>query len=75
MVIHLILKSNEVFPQQVDAIPGVLLLVFIGLLICPFNIFYRSTRYCFLRVIRNIVFSPFYKVLMVNFFMADQLTS
>ncbi|PIA36307.1 hypothetical protein AQUCO_03400302v1 [Aquilegia coerulea] len=75
MVIHLILKSNEVFPQQVDAIPGVLLLVFTGLLICPFNIFYRSTRYCFLRVIRNIVFSPFYKVLMVDFFMADQLTS
>ncbi|KAK3003187.1 hypothetical protein RJ639_019916 [Escallonia herrerae] len=45
------------------------------LLICPLNIFYRSTRYCFIRVIRNIVCSPFYKVLMVDFFMADQLTS
>ncbi|XP_057498320.1 phosphate transporter PHO1-like [Actinidia eriantha] len=75
MVIHLLLLSNGVSPHQVDAIPGILLLSFIILLICPLNIFYRPTRYCFLRVIRNIVCSPFYKVLMVDFFMADQLTS
>ncbi|KAK6914121.1 EXS, C-terminal [Dillenia turbinata] len=49
--------------------------LFVTLLICPFNIFFRPTRYCFLRVIRNIVFSPFHKVLMIDFFMADQLTS
>ncbi|KAL5122117.1 Phosphate transporter PHO1 [Glycine soja] len=48
---------------------------FVGLLICPFDIFYRPTRFCFIRVIRNIVCSPFYKVLLVDFFMADQLTS
>ncbi|KAJ9700746.1 hypothetical protein PVL29_006188 [Vitis rotundifolia] len=75
MVIHLLLRSSGFSPTQVDAIPGFLLLFFIGLLICPFNIFYRPTRYCFLRIIRNIVCSPFYKVLMVDFFMADQLTS
>ncbi|XP_010262400.1 PREDICTED: phosphate transporter PHO1-like isoform X2 [Nelumbo nucifera] len=75
MVIHLLLRSNGFLPQQVDAIPGVLLLFYIGLLICPFNIFYRSTRYCFIRVMRNIICSPFYKVVMVDFFMADQLTS
>uniref|UniRef100_A0A804PR56 Phosphate transporter3 n=1 Tax=Zea mays TaxID=4577 RepID=A0A804PR56_MAIZE len=46
-----------------------------GVLFCPFNIFYRSTRFCFMRVMRNIVLSPFYKVLMADFFMADQLTS
>ncbi|KAG5554259.1 hypothetical protein RHGRI_011952 [Rhododendron griersonianum] len=75
MVIHLVLLSNGFSPQQVDAIPGILLLMFITLLICPLNVFYRPTRFCFLRVMRNIVFSPFYKVLMVDFFMADQLTS
>ncbi|KAI8560837.1 hypothetical protein RHMOL_Rhmol04G0286700 [Rhododendron molle] len=75
MVIHLVLLSSGFSPQQVDAIPGILLLMFITLLICPLNILYRSTRFCFLRVMRNIVFSPFYKVLMVDFFMADQLTS
>lgn len=75
MVIHLLLKSHNVLPQHVDAIPGILLMVFIGLLICPFNILYRPTRYCFLRILRNILCSPFYRVLMVDFFMADQLTS
>ncbi|CAL5413612.1 unnamed protein product [Camellia sinensis] len=75
MVIHLILLSQGFSPRQVDAIPGVLLLFFIAVLICPLNIFFRPTRYCFLRIIRNIVCSPFYKVLMVDFFMADQLTS
>ncbi|KAK3005889.1 hypothetical protein RJ639_017789 [Escallonia herrerae] len=45
------------------------------LLICPLNIFYRSTRYCFIRVMCNIVCSPCYKVLMVDVFIADQLTS
>ncbi|PSS17714.1 Phosphate transporter like [Actinidia chinensis var. chinensis] len=73
MVIHLVLLSNGFLPCQVDAIPGILFLSFITLLICPLNIFYRPTRYCFLRVIRNIVCSPFYKVLMVDFFMADHI--
>ncbi|MQM13075.1 hypothetical protein Taro_046000 [Colocasia esculenta] len=76
LVVQLImLKSGVFLPHQANAIPGILLLLCTGMLICPFNIFYRSTRYSFLRVIRNIVFSPFYKVLMVDFFMADQLTS
>ncbi|XP_075488776.1 phosphate transporter PHO1-like [Primulina tabacum] len=75
MIIHLILLSTGFSPQEVDMIPGILLLLFVLLLVCPFNIFYRSTRFCFLRVVRNIVCSPFYKVLMADFFMADQLTS
>ncbi|XVF62823.1 hypothetical protein PTKIN_Ptkin09bG0039500 [Pterospermum kingtungense] len=75
MVIHLLLRAAGFSPTEVDIIPGILLLIFIALLLCPFDIFYRPTRYCFLRIIRNIVCSPFYKVLMVDFFMADQLTS
>ncbi|KAL3506168.1 hypothetical protein ACH5RR_031550 [Cinchona calisaya] len=75
MVIHLILLSSGVSQTQVDAIPGVILLISVALLVCPLNIFYRPTRYNFIKVIRNIICSPFYKVLMVDFFMADQLTS
>ncbi|KAL6519894.1 Acid phosphatase pho1 [Orobanche minor] len=75
MVLHLILLSTGFSPHRVDSIPGILLVSCALLLICPLNIFYRPTRYCFLRVIRNIVCSPFYKVLLVDFFMADQLTS
>ncbi|KAK8468280.1 hypothetical protein PHAVU_007G275300 [Phaseolus vulgaris] len=75
MVMHLLLRAAGFSPAQVDAIPGILFLFFVGLLICPFDIFYRPTRFCFIRVIRNILCSPFYKVLLVDFFMADQLTS
>ncbi|KAK7278436.1 hypothetical protein RJT34_23464 [Clitoria ternatea] len=75
MVIHLLLRAAGFSPTQIDAIPGILLLFFTALLICPFDIFYRPTRYCFIRVIRNIVCSPFYRVMLVDFFMADQLTS
>ncbi|KAG6395222.1 hypothetical protein SASPL_145863 [Salvia splendens] len=75
MVVHLILLAAGFSPHQVDIIPGILLLSCVLLLICPLNIFYRPTRFCFIRVIRNILCSPFYKVLMVDFFMADQLTS
>ncbi|KAJ6721065.1 XENOTROPIC AND POLYTROPIC RETROVIRUS RECEPTOR 1-RELATED [Salix viminalis] len=54
---------------------GLLLLSFLLLFVCPFNIFYRSSRFRFLCVIRNIVLSPLYKVVMLDFFMADQLCS
>ncbi|CAN6252866.1 unnamed protein product [Urochloa humidicola] len=73
LVINLFLRNAGA--TYTDALPGALLLLSTGVLFCPFNIFYRSTRYCFMRVMRNIVFSPFYKVLMADFFMADQLTS
>ncbi|KAJ7954680.1 Phosphate transporter PHO1 [Quillaja saponaria] len=75
MVIHLLLRAASFSPGQVDAIPGILLLIFIAMLICPFDILYRPARFCFIRILRNIVCSPFYRVLMVDFFMADQLTS
>ncbi|OIW21325.1 hypothetical protein TanjilG_32138 [Lupinus angustifolius] len=67
MVIHLLLTAAGFSPNQIDAIPGVLLLCFIVLLICPFDIFYRPTRYCFIRVIRNIVCSPFYKIPLLRY--------
>ncbi|TVU22250.1 hypothetical protein EJB05_31934 [Eragrostis curvula] len=70
----LVLRGYHASPR-VQAIPGILLLVFLLLLFCPFNIVYRSSRFLFLRILRNIVLSPLYKVVMVDFFMADQLCS
>lgn len=75
MVAQLALKEKGFSPLQVDTMPGFLLLAFIAVLLCPMNIIYRSTRFTFLRVLRNIILSPLYKVVMVDFFMADQLTS
>jgi cytosine/uracil/thiamine/allantoin permease len=73
LVINLCLRNAGA--SYANAVPGALIVLSTGLLFCPFNVFYRSTRYCFMRVMRNIIFSPFYKVLMADFFMADQLTS
>ncbi|KAF7827878.1 phosphate transporter PHO1-like protein 1 [Senna tora] len=75
MFLHLTLLTKGYSYSQVQAIPGLLLLVFLLVLVCPFNVVYRSSRYRFLRVIRNIVLSPLYKVVMLDFFMADQLCS
>lgn len=36
--------------------------VFLLLLFCPLNIVYRSSRFRFLRILRNIILSPLYKV-------------
>jgi len=75
MVAQLALTEKGFSSVHVDTIPGLLLLASMAILLCPLNIIYRSTRFTFLRVLRNIVLSPFYKVVMVDFFMADQLTS
>ncbi|KAB5538267.1 hypothetical protein DKX38_015800 [Salix brachista] len=75
MFIHLSLHTKGHSYSQVQVIPGLLLLSFLLLFVCPFNIFYRSSRFRFLCVIRNIVLSPLYKVVMLDFFMADQLCS
>ncbi|GMI99961.1 hypothetical protein like AT1G68740 [Hibiscus trionum] len=75
MFVHLSLVTKGYSYAQVQAIPGLLLLVFVLLLVFPFNIFYHSSRYRFLGVIRNIILSPLYKVVMLDFFMADQLCS
>ncbi|KAJ6322161.1 hypothetical protein OIU77_012104 [Salix suchowensis] len=75
MFIHLLLLMKGHSYSQVQAIPGLLLLSFLLLLVCPVNFCYRSSRYSFLRVIKNIILSPLYKVVMLDFFMADQLCS
>ncbi|GAV73291.1 SPX domain-containing protein/EXS domain-containing protein [Cephalotus follicularis] len=75
MFLHLTLLTKGYSYTQVQAIPCFLLMTFLGLLVCPFNVFYRSSRFCLLRVLRNIILSPLYKVVMLDFFMADQLCS
>ncbi|XP_006643658.1 phosphate transporter PHO1-1-like [Oryza brachyantha] len=73
MFAHLSLAVRGYHAAQ--AIPGFLLMGFLLVLFCPFNIVYRSSRFQFLRILRNIVLSPLYKVVMIDFFMADQLCS
>ncbi|XP_057761554.1 phosphate transporter PHO1 homolog 1 [Arachis stenosperma] len=75
MLLHLTLLTKGYSYAQLQHIPGLLILVFLLMLLCPFNVIYRSTRYRFICTIRNIIFSPLYKVVMQDFFVADQLCS
>ncbi|KAL4586543.1 hypothetical protein LXL04_011179 [Taraxacum kok-saghyz] len=75
LFVHLSLMDKGYSYSQVELIPGILLLVFTVLLVCPINILYKSSRYRLLSVLRNIILSPLYKVAMLDFFMADQLCS
>ncbi|CAM6106377.1 unnamed protein product [Calypogeia fissa] len=64
--------SESIF---IDLIPlGVVLIVF-GLLFCPFRIYYFSARKFFLNCMWRIIWAPFYKVLLADFFLGDQLCS
>lgn len=75
LFVHLSLVAKGYSYAQIQSIPGLLLLAFIIVLVCPFNLIHKSSRYRFLSVIRNIVLSPLYKVVMLDFFTADQLCS
>eukprot|EP01018_Ginkgo_biloba_P038215 Gb_23750 [translate_table: standard] len=58
-----------------ESIPLVLVSVLLLILFCPFNILYRSSRFFLLRSTFHCICAPFYKVLLPDFFLADQLTS
>ncbi|XP_051148272.1 phosphate transporter PHO1 homolog 1 isoform X2 [Andrographis paniculata] len=75
LFLHLSLVAKGFSYAQVQPIPGLVVMAFVVVLVCPFDIFYRSSRLRFLSVIRNIALSPLYKVAMLDFFTADQLCS
>ncbi|KAL8121811.1 phosphate transporter PHO1 homolog 3-like [Apium graveolens] len=58
-----------------ELLPAVLLILVIAILICPFNIIYRSSRYFLITCIVHCVCAPLYKVVLADFFLADQFTS
>ncbi|WOH16409.1 hypothetical protein DCAR_0935962 [Daucus carota subsp. sativus] len=53
---------------------GVVLIAFF-VIICPFNIIYRSSRFFILTCVFHCICAPLYKVALADFFLADQLTS
>ncbi|KAJ7549499.1 hypothetical protein O6H91_07G056400 [Diphasiastrum complanatum] len=75
MVTHLVAYSKAKASPYVDLIPLAVLMVFVSVLVCPFNLFYRSSRFFFLRSMQHIILSPLYKVVLADFFLADQLAS
>ncbi|MCO5612899.1 hypothetical protein L7F22_067171 [Adiantum nelumboides] len=72
---HFMIYSTVTSSFQTAIMPFSILMVFLVLLVCPLNVCYRSTRFFFLTSLWHIVLAPLYKVVMVDFFLADQLSS
>ncbi|MCL7024589.1 hypothetical protein MKW94_016156 [Papaver nudicaule] len=68
-------KKTKDFHTITELIPLMLVVFVILITVCPFNIVYRSSRYFLLVCLFYCVCAPFYKVLLPDFFLADQLTS
>ncbi|KAI5074286.1 hypothetical protein GOP47_0010247 [Adiantum capillus-veneris] len=75
LLVHFMIYTDVTSNLLTAIMPFSILVVFLLLLLCPLNICYRSTRFFFLTCLKHIVLAPFYKVVMVDFFLADQLTS
>ncbi|XWS10668.1 hypothetical protein CRYUN_Cryun38cG0017000 [Craigia yunnanensis] len=58
-----------------ELLPLSLLMLVTIVLICPFNILYRSSRFFLLTTVFHCICAPLYKVKFQDFFLADQLTS
>ncbi|KAL1194536.1 Phosphate transporter PHO1-like protein [Cardamine amara subsp. amara] len=58
-----------------ELLPLFIVALVLAISICPFNIFYRSSRFFFLMVVFRCIAAPLYKVNLPDFFLADQLTS
>ncbi|XP_059655819.1 phosphate transporter PHO1 homolog 3-like [Cornus florida] len=71
----------EMDPQTLDykaiteLVPLGLVMLVIIILLCPFNIIYRSSRFFLLTCVFHCICAPLYKVSLPDFFLADQLTS
>ncbi|KAG8659546.1 phosphate transporter PHO1 homolog 9 isoform X2 [Manihot esculenta] len=63
------------FKAIIELIPlGILTLVLL-IIFCPFNIIYRSSRFFLIQCAFHCLLAPLYKVVLPDFFLADQLTS
>ncbi|XP_047306966.1 phosphate transporter PHO1 homolog 7-like [Impatiens glandulifera] len=58
-----------------ELLPLGLLVLLLLVLFCPINIFYRSSRFFFITCLFHCICAPLYKVVLADFFLADQFTS
>ncbi|KAG5226951.1 EXS family protein [Salix suchowensis] len=63
------------FRAITELIPLALLTLLLVIVLCPFNIIYRSSRFFLIRCAFHCLFAPLYKVTLPDFLLADQLTS
>ncbi|KFK44590.1 hypothetical protein AALP_AA1G278500 [Arabis alpina] len=67
--------STNDYKAITELLPLFIVALVIAISLCPFNIFYRSSRFFFLIVLFRCIAAPLYSVNLPDFFLADQLTS
>ncbi|KAL9352089.1 hypothetical protein Peur_054769 [Populus x canadensis] len=67
-------KTKE-YGEFTELLPLNVLIFLLIILLWPFNMFYRSSRFFLLTCIFHCIAAPLYKVTLPDFFLADQLTS
>lgn len=72
MEINVNTREYEAFTEL---LPLVLVTLVVLIILCPFNILYRSSRRFLLTCAFHCVCAPLYKVTLPDFFLADQITS
>ncbi|KAI4328482.1 hypothetical protein L6164_020834 [Bauhinia variegata] len=68
-------QKTKDYKEFTELLPLILLLSLLVVLLCPFNVVYRSDRVFFLICVFHCICAPFYKVTLPDFFLADQFTS
>ncbi|KFK33500.1 hypothetical protein AALP_AA5G021000 [Arabis alpina] len=63
------------YQELTELLPLFLFVAMFVVLILPFNILYRSSRFFFLTCLSHCLAAPLYKVTLPDFFLGDQLTS
>ncbi|GAA0166178.1 secondary carrier transporter [Lithospermum erythrorhizon] len=67
--------DTKSYQTLTELVPLCLVAVVLLISFCPFNVIYRSSRYFLLKSVWRCFCAPLYKVTLIDFFLADQLTS
>ncbi|KAM7267352.1 hypothetical protein ACFE04_009518 [Oxalis oulophora] len=67
--------ETQSYEALAELVPLAILIFLFLIIVCPFNIIYRSSRIFLIGCAFRSLAAPFYKVILPDFFLADQVTS
>ncbi|XP_058736386.1 phosphate transporter PHO1 homolog 9-like [Vicia villosa] len=68
-------QRTKSFSALTELVPLGLIIFLLAVTVCPFNIIYKSSRFCLIRAAFHTICAPLYKVHFLDSFLADQLTT
>ncbi|KAI3799107.1 hypothetical protein L1987_34397 [Smallanthus sonchifolius] len=68
-------ERTQSFTTLTELVPLGLVTVVLLIMVCPFNIMYRASRFFLIVNLWHCVCAPLYKITLADFFLGDQLTS